>query len=174
MYSVLIISDSHGLTYEIEEIKTRHQCEYMIHCGDSELPADASVLQDFITVKGNCDYHSSYKLEQVIQIGGLKFLITHGHLYQVKSNLNALAYRADELSAQVICFGHSHVAGALKEANQLFINPGSIYKSRERIEKTYVIMEWDTVEHIDVTFYTLAGEKIEALQYTAALTTKFE
>ncbi|MEC5422014.1 metallophosphoesterase [Virgibacillus sp. C22-A2] len=169
MSRVLIISDSHGLTAEIEGIKNRHQADVMIHCGDSELDLDATELNGFLKVAGNCDIDSRYPNEQTPVIGGLTFYVTHGHLDNVKSNLSTLSYRAAEKDAQIICYGHTHIAGAEQIDGQLFINPGSIRLPRNRVEKTYAIMEWESSDNIIVAFHTVSGKKVEELTYRASL-----
>ncbi|TXK90073.1 metallophosphoesterase family protein, partial [Parageobacillus sp. SY1] len=47
---VLIVSDSHGLTNELEEIVARHHHEAnaLIHCGDSVLPFDQKEIARFL------------------------------------------------------------------------------------------------------------------------------
>lgn len=169
MHKVLILSDSHGLVNEITVIKERHQIKNKIHCGDSELDLDAPEMEGLLKVAGNCDFDARYPEEQTVDIGGLKFLIVHGHLHGVKGNLTALSYRAEELGAQVACYGHTHVADARQIKNQLFINPGSIRLPRNRTEKTYCIMEWEDINHIDIKYYTLSGEVVEDLSYVATL-----
>src|SRR5699024_1678268 len=169
MPSVLIVSDSHGSTEELETINKRHKTERKIHCGDSELEMDAPALEGFIKVTGNCDVDARFPEEQVSTIDRLTFFIAHGHLHQVKSNPLAIAYRAEEQHAQVICFGHTHIAGAEKIGNQLLINPGSILLPRTRPEKTYAIMEWETLDEIEVHFYTVDGELVEDLSLRTSL-----
>ncbi|RYG74845.1 metallophosphoesterase [Lentibacillus lipolyticus] len=170
MPEVLIISDSHGSTEELAAIKKRHSPEFMIHCGDSELEMDAPELDGFIKVAGNCDADARLPEEQTSTIGGLHFFIAHGHLHQVKTNPMAIAYRAQELEAQVVCFGHTHMAGAEKVGQQLLINPGSILLPRRRTEKTYVLMTWDTLEDIRVDFYTMEGSWLDELSLRTSLT----
>lgn len=169
MPKVLIVSDSHGSTNELTEIKARHALTYMIHCGDSELDIDEPEMDGFIKVTGNCDFDTRYPQEQTSLIEGLRFFITHGHRHQVKSNLMTIAYRAEEEKAQVVCFGHTHIAGAEKVGNQLLVNPGSILLPRMRNEKTYAIMEWDTLDEIRVDFYTVTGDFIEDLSINISL-----
>ncbi|PAV27711.1 YfcE family phosphodiesterase [Virgibacillus profundi] len=168
MTKVLIISDSHGLTEEFAHIKERHQLKYMIHCGDSELGPDDPLLDDFYKVGGNCDFDPRYPEEQLINIDGLRFFVTHGHLHHVKTNLMTISYRAKEENAQVICFGHTHIAGAEHVDKQLFINPGSIRMPRNRKEKTYAIMEWDSPEDVTVNFYSIDGKPVEELKCNAS------
>ena len=169
MPSVLILSDSHGLTRELKDIKERHQLQYMIHCGDSELDYRAHEMDDLVKIAGNCDFDPHYPDEETIKINGITFFITHGHLYNVKTNLMKLAYRSVELNAQVVCFGHTHIAMAEQYNELLFINPGSIRLPKIRPEKTYVIMEWESTEDIHVNFYTLDGEKIKSLSRKLSL-----
>ncbi|SHG86464.1 metallophosphoesterase family protein [Ornithinibacillus halophilus] len=169
MNSVVIVSDSHGLTNELLEIKERHDPTYFIHCGDSELHPDSKELGGYIKVGGNCDFDPQFPDDQIVQVGDLTFYVTHGHLYNVKMNLMKLAYRAEEVQANVVCFGHSHVAGAEKIDQQLFINPGSIRMPRNRPDKTYAIVTWNTKEDISVTFYNTNGEVVEDMTYHTEL-----
>ncbi|WP_164216884.1 metallophosphoesterase [Virgibacillus sp. YIM 98842] len=169
MPKVLILSDSHGLTAEITKIKERHQLKHMIHCGDSELEMDAAELDNFYKVGGNCDLDPKYPSEQVFTLEGVRFFIVHGHLHQVKTGLLPLSYRAKEEKADVVCFGHTHIAGVENVENQLFINPGSISMPRSRREKTYAILEWEEGNKTSVTFYTTDGEEVAELSYHADL-----
>lgn len=163
---VLFVSDSHGLTEEIIHIKKQvGNVDQFIHCGDSELELDAAELKGFVKVRGNCDSDNRLPDEQTVEVDGLKLFITHGHLHHVKSGLTKLANRAKESQANVIGFGHTHIAGAEKVGNQLFINPGSIRLPRNIPQKTYAIMEWDKLDEICVSFYTLNGEIVEDLTY---------
>ncbi|WP_243291185.1 metallophosphoesterase [Bacillus sp. FJAT-47783] len=139
---VLIISDSHGQTDVLHRVKERHLTEVdaIIHCGDSELMKDDLALDRMIVVRGNCDFETSFMNDHIEQMNDIKFFVTHGHLYSVKSTLMKLKYKAEEVNANVVCFGHSHIAGAEMIDGILFINPGSISLPRMRKEKTYVIL----------------------------------
>ena len=151
MSRVLIVSDSHGLTEELTELTKRHEnIETFIHCGDSELSKNDEAMDQFVVVRGNCDYESQFKNDEIVDVQGTTFLVTHGHLYNVKSTLMNLKYKAEEVGAQIICFGHSHLLGVEKIGDQLFINPGSLRLPRGRRERTYVILEFK--EH-EVYFY---------------------
>ena len=140
---VLFVSDSHGLTAELEILVEKHQgeVEFFIHCGDSELSPDHPALQNYVVVGGNCDFDDRFSEDIVKKIGNKTIFITHGHKYSVKSSLMKLAYKAREANADIACFGHSHFLGAEMEQGILFINPGSIRLPRGRKEKTYVIVE---------------------------------
>lgn len=143
MTKVLIVSDSHGLRSELVELKKRHghEIDLLIHCGDSELYNGDEELQDLAVVRGNCDFDEAIPSERIEEVGGRRFLVVHGHLHSVKSSLIKLSLRAEEVNAQVICFGHTHVLGAEMVRGKLFINPGSLLLPRQRREKTYVILD---------------------------------
>jgi putative phosphoesterase len=163
MSKVLIVSDSHGLTTELEMIRARHldEVDLMIHCGDSELPPDDKAITGFLTVLGNCDY-SGFPLETVAEVAGRKIFITHGHKYSVKTSLINIRYKAQEADADIVCFGHSHILGAEAIGGMLFLNPGSIRLPRERIEKTYIILDLSD-EKIVLSVYELSGKPLKNL-----------
>jgi uncharacterized protein len=143
MSKLLVVSDSHGLTSELKRIREKHmnEVDFMIHCGDSELQAEDPALEGYVVVRGNCDFYNDLPEEVIQTVGEIDVFVTHGHHYQVKSSLMSLSYRAQELKAQIACFGHSHILGAEMIDGVLFLNPGSIRLPRMRKEKTYCIVE---------------------------------
>lgn len=165
MKTILILSDSHGLTKEMEQILQRHDTDYVFHCGDSELAIHHPLIEKMHIVKGNCDFGVSMPEEKWIDIQGIRFFLTHGHLYQVGHGLTNLSYRASEENAQIICYGHTHRAGVIKINKQIFINPGSIYSSRDRRERTYALLTLENGKHLSVTFYTTDGRVLEELAF---------
>lgn len=161
MSKVLIVSDSHGLTKELSILRERHvnEVDLMIHCGDSELAPDDQVMSGYLTVLGNCDFGGGFPLETISEVAGRKFFITHGHRYSVKSTLMNLKYKAQELNAHIVCFGHSHVLGAEVIDGILFLNPGSIRLPKGRIEKTYIILDL-LDEKIILSVFEINGQEI--------------
>jgi uncharacterized protein len=170
MSKVLIISDSHGLTKELEIIRERHlgEVDLMIHCGDSELMADNKAIEGYLTVMGNCDFTGGYPLETLTEVAGRKILVTHGHRFSVKTSLLKLAYKAEEVSADIVCFGHSHILGAEVIGGRLFLNPGSIRLPRERLEKTYVILDL-LDDKINMAVFEVNGKEIGELAFEFVL-----
>ena len=140
---ILIMSDTHKDTVTMEEVIQVHQDEVqaIIHCGDSELDASYFEGKSIFIVGGNCDYDSSFPEEELITLDNEKILVVHGHRHQVKSTILPLSYRAQEVGATVVCFGHSHMLGAELQNDILFVNPGSLHKPRGRKEKSYAIVE---------------------------------
>lgn len=165
MTKVLVLSDSHSLTNRIDEIANRHEVDKKIHCGDSELANNSPHLEDFIVVRGNCDWDQTFAEEEIIEIDGLRIFVTHGHLFGVKSSLLQLQYRAQEVEADIVLFGHSHVAYCDQHEDQLFINPGSIRRPRMWNTPTYCIISWENHETIHVHFYDVKGSVIEEFPF---------
>ncbi|MBD1381164.1 metallophosphoesterase family protein [Metabacillus arenae] len=166
----LIMSDSHGLTEEVQLIKERHQGEVdaVFHCGDSELPLCEPTLEKIHIVMGNCDYDQKLPEEIIVDIKGVRFFVTHGHLHNVKSTLMNVKYRAEETNAQVVCFGHSHIAGVDYIDGILFLNPGSIHLPRVRREKTYAILEIEE-NKATVQFFEDSGKQVNELTHHFSL-----
>jgi len=169
MNRVLIISDSHGLTKELMDLKKRYATLDIIHCGDSELYLNDPILADMHVVRGNCDFDPKMPDDKIITINDMNFFITHGHRYRVGRDLTTLSYKASETKAEIVCFGHTHMARAEKIGNQIFINPGSIKSPRDRREKTYAILEFEDVTKIRVDFYSLDGKVISELSFETNL-----
>lgn len=166
MKQVLIVSDNHGLTNELQEIRKRHRdVDQAIHCGDSELNIDDTFLAGYRTVRGNCDFKAKFPNETVIEIEGMTFFVTHGHLFDVKNSLLNLQYRSLEVGADIICFGHTHIAYAEKLGNQLFVNPGSIRLPKKFPEPSYILIKWTTSKEIEVVFHHVNGEEITSFPY---------
>ena len=137
---LLIMSDTHGDEAIIGRVRGFYpDADIMIHCGDSELNVNHPHLTPFYKVKGNCDYGQPFPEEVIIEAGALKVYVTHGHLYNVKSTLMPLSYRALEVGANIVCFGHSHILGAEQVGDTLFLNPGSLKAPRGRKEKTFML-----------------------------------
>ena len=167
---ILIVSDSHGLTDELTEIKEHSTgMDKLIHCGDSELQSDHPSLKGFTVVRGNCDFDHTFPEDHVEDVGGHKVFITHGHRYAVKSTLLNLSLRAKEVGARIVCFGHSHYLGAEMIEGILYINPGSIRQPRGRKEKTYVIIDVEKNE-INLRVFDIKLGEINELSQKFLLT----
>lgn len=139
---ILVMSDTHGHSGVIEKVRGFYpNIDILIHCGDSELPFSHHVLDGMKKVRGNCDIDPAFPDEIVIDFGDIKVFATHGHLFNVKSSILSLSYRAKEVNARIVCFGHSHMLGAEMIDDILFLNPGSLLKPRGRQEKSFAVVE---------------------------------
>lgn len=128
---ILVISDSHNyvLNSQIEKIKKHGNFDMLIHCGDkykdAKIFASKLNISRIVQVPGNCDYISDKPLVIKEIIEGKTFLITHGHLHNVKSDLNELILHAKEENVDAVLYGHTHCAQNEIIDNILIFNPGS-------------------------------------------------
>ncbi len=158
---ILVLSDTHGDKVRMEQvISSNHHVDLIIHCGDSELEATYFENREIQIVRGNCDFEKHYPMERIMELKNEKFLIVHGHMHNVKSTLMPLYYRAKEVEATVVCFGHSHILGAEIQDDILFINPGSLTNPRGRREKSYALLEKKASSWI-VTFFNEQNLELE-------------
>jgi uncharacterized protein len=162
----LIVSDSHGSISELKMLKEKYmnEVDVFFHCGDSELPPTSEEVQGYEIVKGNCDFGPGFPEDITKDVEGTRFYITHGHLYGVKTSLQNILYRAKEVEANIVCFGHSHIRGVEMIDNILFLNPGSILLPRLHKEETYALLESANGE-INVRFLNAKQEEIDCATF---------
>lgn len=126
---IVVVSDTHrSINSFLNKIKTMPKPDLIIHLGDytsdgERIEKDLGV--NVVQVKGNCDVGFSYKEEELIEVQGKKIFLTHGHMYSVTMNSNSLYYRGLELGADIVLYGHTHVAEIIREENLIIMNPGS-------------------------------------------------
>jgi len=157
---IVVVSDTHGkIDHFVNKLKSMDRPQLIIHLGD--YAEDGEKIQSLtnvetIIVKGNGDYfNKNYEEDRLIEIGGKKFFITHGHKYNVRYRLDNLMYKGEEVNADIVLYGHTHVPVILKESNMIIMNPGSVSLPRTiEKEKTFGIIEIGdkvsmTIEKID-------------------------
>lgn len=143
---IAVISDTHGDNYNINKVIPKiDKAEVLIHLGDyyrdlSEI--EKKFKGKIIGVKGNCDFGVDPDNELLEVIGGKRFFITHGHRYGVKYGIHRLQYRAEELEADIVLYGHTHISSVEYENGIWFINPGSVGEARDAFE-SFALIEID-------------------------------
>ena len=127
---ILVLSDSHGEFNNMVELVKRENPDKIIFSGDcSKDCIELSYIYEkieFVIVKGNMD-RSDYSTpdNEIFNMFGYKTLVTHGHIYGVKSNLNSLHSMAKESQCRVVIFGHTHKRYSNEINDIMFFNPGA-------------------------------------------------
>jgi uncharacterized protein len=155
----LVLGDTHGRKDAIvHAIAQAGDIDGIIHTGDylrdlDEVALAAGESMDCLElygVLGNCDgFRDEYivrsvkyeKDEIMIRKGGVSILVCHGHTYGVKSSLNSLYYRCEELGVDAVIFGHTHVAARTRLGDIYFFNPGSLSSPKGQPFKTFGILD---------------------------------
>lgn len=128
---ILVLSDTHGNMVDtyLDKVKNDGVFDMFIHCGDcckdvafisKELNIDR-----YINVNGNCDIGIEANDIEQVEIGNKKFLITHGHLFGVKRDLEELKRFAENQEVDIVLFGHTHKSHSKYENGILYFNPGT-------------------------------------------------
>jgi len=140
---MLVISDTHGnYTLAMKAHSQSEQIDIIAHLGDGF--SDAELMRELldeqvISVAGNCDFCSSAPRELLWECEGKRILLTHGDAYGVKTGLDTLKRRAREIGADLVLFGHSHLATQELYSDILFINPGTMMNAS--LQKSYAIVD---------------------------------
>lgn len=105
-------------------------------CFLGDCSSDGAALRDglaglqpeaaFYAVAGNNDLSSRDPREVVLPVGGRRILLTHGHSFRVKYQLDLLTYRALEIQACAALFGHTHCSHVEYAHGVLLLNPGAL------------------------------------------------
>lgn len=132
---ILVVSDTHGDEGALwRALEAQPAARTVIHLGDGVREAEDMAARfpekTFYIVRGNCDFRSAaghlpYVREEVC--GGKRLFFTHGHLYDVKSDLYRIGCAARERQADVLLFGHTHRPLATYDDGLYLFNPGSLF-----------------------------------------------
>ena len=129
---IIVVSDTHGSYRNFKKVMHLHRnADIVVHCGDSR--DEAERIRDeypgvtFYNVKGNCDFYKEGLLgAAVFTVEGVNFWATHGHMYNVKYGLFDLDAAARRNGADVVLYGHTHIAVDVVREGIRFFNPGSL------------------------------------------------
>ncbi len=138
---ILIFSDTHNDILDcISIIKETEKVDMILHAGDCVDDAEQLMLSfpqiPVYHVKGNCDFFTSAPDERIIEAGGKRIFLTHGHKQLVKMDYHMLISQAREKNADLVVFGHTHLPYQEMSGNLTVLNPGSL-----RYGKTYAVCE---------------------------------
>lgn len=128
---ILVTSDTHGDVMSLRRaILAQPQAEAVIHLGDGE--GDVSLLRStfsdrmFLQVQGNCDWGSALPVKGEFEAQGVKLFYTHGHAYGVKSGDGTILSAARDHKADILLYGHTHMAREDYQDGLYIMNPGRL------------------------------------------------
>lgn len=155
MLKAIIISDSHGDLNNVRKIAEKEKdIDLVIHLGDL-IGQDEQLKNIFHCeikkVKGNCDYYSKNPSSDVVEFGGNKIFITHGHNYGVDFGIQGLSMAAEEYGCNIAMYGHTHVPENSVYGKIIVVNPGSVSRPRQlNFKPTYAVMKVDENGKADI------------------------
>ena len=125
------MSDSHGDYFSIKKaVESQPTAEAVVFLGDGYTDFErCKPLLDgkrVYNVKGNNDFHCDYPKNAIIEEGGLKIYITHGHYEYVKSGLGGLLSVSRRNNCKLALYGHTHNQQEDNYEGVKMFNPGSV------------------------------------------------
>lgn len=152
---LLITSDSHRNTLALKRaIEKAKPFDAFIFLGDVEDDYDEVTMYlagiHTYAVRGNNDYGSMLAQTAAVEIGGHRFLLTHGHRYGLWNGYDALASAAEQNRCRVALFGHTHCRHFSEEKGIYLFNPGSVALPRDGQPPSFGVI---TIENGKLDFF---------------------
>lgn len=98
-------------------------------------------------------------LTQTFTVAGHRVFSAHGHRYSLINGTDALVQAANKQKADIICYGHTHIAMAQELGTQLILNPGSCTRprggQRPCFAQVQIVKESDVYSY---TFYEVSSD----------------
>ena len=139
-----LVSDSHGQLEPLQQALLKLQAvDLILHAGDLYQDALCLSKQTSIEVQavaGNCDAWSLAPRERILEVGGFKLWLLHGHRFSIKRDTSQLVATAEDRGVDIVVFGHTHRRIVFRCKGILFVNPGSVADGRGS-EESYGLLE---------------------------------
>ena len=167
---LLVLSDTHGNICALETVlnwaKAYSQSggiNTAVFLGDGisdikRVVASTGFLCEWKMVRGNNDFEHSLPLSDVLDFGGHKLFLCHGHRYSIYNGYYPLVESARNLNAEAVLFGHTHVPCHEKDDNILLINPGSVGRPRSRTGATFAVIGCEPGKPLEAEFWGIADK----------------
>ena len=140
---LLVFSDCHGDKASILAALERHpDANTILFLGDGmrdmEFIEDQYSNKIFYKVSGNCDLASMEPLTRLLEFGGKRIMMTHGHEYHVKFGRREAEYTARRNGCDLLLFGHTHQPFTDYDDGLYMMNPGSVNRGNSH---TYGVVD---------------------------------
>ena len=141
---ILLVSDTHGRDYYLEEALELEKPDFLCHMGDVEGSEDyIRVLAKcpIAMVSGNNDLGTDLNREVTFELQGFHIFMTHGHYYYAGAGIERLKSAGYRNHADIVLFGHTHRPTLEMEGNIIVANPGSLtYPRQEGRRPSYMVL----------------------------------
>ena len=142
---ILVFSDSHRFLSGMVQAIQDEQPDQVIHLGDFMSDAEELAWRfpkpPICMVPGNCDGWNTALPTKRITLQNRSILLSHGHLWHVKSGYELAIAEARKAGADILLFGHTHRACCQQlESGLWMMNPGT-----SRSSYGTILLEGDTL-----------------------------
>ncbi len=131
---ILLASDTHGNISDLVDFLGDEEFDLLFFLGDYvrdgiEIAKRLDIPGKI--VRGNGDRNvRGFSNDEIFELKGKKMFLTHGHEYGVSFGLDNIYYRAKEIGADYVFFGHTHVPIIERIDQMTIMNPGSASRPR--------------------------------------------
>lgn len=126
---IAVFSDSHGETENMCAAVDSFSPDCLIHLGDkvedAEFLSRRFPLLPLHSVAGNCDYAPTVPDSKLIELGGVRIFLAHGHRHGVKYTLDSFLNSTYCAGASLGLFGHTHTPLCRDFGGIQLLNPGT-------------------------------------------------
>ncbi|MCL1862998.1 MAG: metallophosphatase family protein [Defluviitaleaceae bacterium] len=151
---LLVVSDTHNITSQLEKILAGHADEVKMVCHIGNAPYDLMKYQPMypnlpmIAIAGNGDYDE--RPEAILEFSPcldagkeilVRILLIHGHRHGVYDGIDRLIYYTKQKGANAVFFGHTHIPLVTTVDGIYVMNPGSPSCPRGNSKASYGIVE---------------------------------
>ena len=109
---ITVISDTHGNLYDLDLMRGDFLSSNLIFfLGDGIFDMQKYYYEfenKVYMVKGNCDGFIGCSTELIVEVEGVKILLTHGHSFGVKESRQRLSEFAKKHGCTLCLYGHTH------------------------------------------------------------------
>lgn len=134
---ILVLSDSHGNTEAVQTAFEKENPDVVLHLGDYARDAEGITSVPVYKVEGNCDRPDGSPEILNIVLDGVRFFLTHGHIFNVKYDTASYATHCLYRDVKVALYGHTHIPDAKMFGDMLLLNPGTCGRG----QKTYAVLD---------------------------------
>jgi len=150
-----LISDTHGWLRP-SVFAAFEGVDRILHAGDvgrADILTELEAIAPVSVVYGNTDggdVRAGATAEVRLQLDGRSVVLTHGHLLGSPNPLNLHKTYPD---ADVVVYGHTHIAAVDRYEGTLFVNPGAAGQARFNLKPSVALL--DLADGMDVRLIEL-------------------
>jgi len=160
---LLVLSDTHGDSLFLEAVLRwagNDTFDAAIFLGDGIEDLHRSTARtgfscEWKMVRGNNDYEASVPEAAIVESGGHRFFLCHGHRHALYNGNDRLIAAARKMEADTVLFGHTHVPFLENAPGLLLVNPGSIGRPRSNDGSTFAVINCPPEKPLDVRFWRI-------------------
>lgn len=137
---ITVISDTHGNLFDLDLMRGDFlSSNYIFFLGDGIFDMQKYYYEfenKVYMVKGNCDGFIGCSTELIVEVEGVKILLTHGHSFGVKESRQRLAEFAKKRGCTLCLYGHTHTPLVEEIDGITLACPGAL--ASHSLKKTFI------------------------------------